>query len=92
MSLVVSAEPRSLRRLIESRRRRVRLADVLLDVDLRCGFTRAFRRLAGREPGSTDGYHTLFVHSRPAANKQLGNNTQLKYCCRTLDSFWNPQR
>ena len=46
-ALAVTAELRSLRRLIESRMPRYRLEDVLLDVDRRCGFTRAFRPLAG---------------------------------------------
>jgi hypothetical protein len=88
----ISAEVGCLRRLIESRKPRVRLADVTLGVDQRYGFTRAFRRLAGCERRSTDSYRTLFVHSRPAANKQIGNNAQFEYCCRTLDSCWDPLR
>ena len=60
-ALAVSAELRSLRRLIESRMPRVRLEDVLLDVDRRCGFTRAFRPLAGYEPRGTDTYRTLLA-------------------------------
>ena len=54
-------ELRSLRRLIESRMPRIRLEDVLLDVDRRCGFTRAFRPLAGYEPRGTDTYRTLLA-------------------------------
>ena len=60
-ALVVTAELRSLRRLIESRMPRIRLEDVLLDVDRRCGFTRAFRPLAGYEPRGTDTYRTLLA-------------------------------
>jgi hypothetical protein len=60
-ALTVTAELRSLRRLIESRMPRVRLEDVLLDVDRRCGFTRAFRPLAGYEPRGTDTYRTLLA-------------------------------
>jgi TnpA family transposase len=61
-ALAVSTELRSLRRLIESRMPRIRLEDVLLDVDRRCGFTRAFRPLAGYEPrGGTDTYRTLLA-------------------------------
>jgi Tn3 transposase DDE domain len=33
----------------------------LLDVDRRCGFTRAFRPLAGYEPRGTDTYRTLLA-------------------------------
>ncbi len=55
-ALAVTPELRSLRRLIESRMPRIRLEDVLLDVDRRCGFTRAFRPLAGYEPHGTDTY------------------------------------
>jgi hypothetical protein len=32
-----------------------------LDVDRRCGFTRAFRPLAGYEPRGTDTYRTLLA-------------------------------
>jgi hypothetical protein len=60
-ALAVTAELRSLRRLIESRMPRIRLEDVLLDVDRRCGFTRAFRPLAGYEPRGTDTYRTLLA-------------------------------
>ena len=60
-ALTVTAELRSLRRLIESRMPRIRLEDVLLDVDRRCGFTRAFRPLAGYEPRGTDTYRTLLA-------------------------------
>ncbi len=40
---------------------RIRLEDVLLDVDRRCGFTRAFRPLAGYEPHGTDTYRALLA-------------------------------
>ncbi len=60
-ALAVTAELRSLRRLIESRMPRIRLEDVLLDVDRRCGFTRTFRPLAGYEPRDTDTYRTLLA-------------------------------
>ena len=60
-ALAVTAELRSLRRLIESRMTWIRLEDVLLDVDRRCGFTRAFRPLAGYEPRGTDTYRTLLA-------------------------------
>jgi len=60
-ALTVSAELRSLRRLIESRMPRIRLEDILLDVDRRCGFSRAFRPLAGYEPRDTDTYRTLLA-------------------------------
>jgi hypothetical protein len=60
-ALTVTAELRSLRRLIESRMPRIRLEDVLLDVDRGCGFTRAFRPLAGYEPRGTDTYRTLLA-------------------------------
>jgi hypothetical protein len=38
---------------------RIQLEDVLLDVDRRCGFTRAFRPLAGYQPHGTDTYRAL---------------------------------
>ncbi len=60
-ALTVTAELRSLRRLIESRMPRIRLEDVLLDIDRRCGFTRAFRPLAGYESRGTDTYRTLLA-------------------------------
>jgi hypothetical protein len=60
-ALVVTTELRSLRRLIESRMPRIRLEDVLLDVDRRCGFTRAFRPLAGYEPRDGDTYRALLA-------------------------------
>ena len=60
-ALAVSTELRSLRRLIESRMPKIRLEDILLDVDRRCGFTRAFRPLAGYEPRGTDTYRTLLA-------------------------------
>ncbi len=60
-ALAVSPELRSLRRLIESRMPRIRLEDVLLDVDRRCGFSRAFRPLSGYEPRGTETYRTLLA-------------------------------
>src|SRR5271157_4747993 len=44
-ALPVSPELHRLRREIESRMPRVRIEDILLDIDQRCGFTRAFRPL-----------------------------------------------
>jgi len=60
-ALPVSAEARSLHRLIESRMPRARLEDILLEVDRLCGFTRAFRPLAGYEPRGSDTYRTLLA-------------------------------
>jgi len=79
-ALVVSAELRSLRRLIESRMPRIRLEDVLLDVDRRCGFTRAFRPLAGYEPRGTDTYRallaTLIAHGTNLGLTAMGSSVE----------------
>jgi hypothetical protein len=60
-ALPVSREVRQLRREIESRMPRVRIEDILLDIDRRCGFTRAFRPLAGYEPRARDTYRALLA-------------------------------
>ena len=79
-ALAVTAELRSLRRLIESRMPRIRLEDVLLDVDRRCGFTRAFRPLAGYEPRGTDTYRTLLAtviaHGTNLGLTAMGNSVE----------------
>ena len=60
-ALPLSPEVHSLRQLIESRMPRVRLEDILLEVDRLCGFTRAFRPLAGYEPRGSDTYRALLA-------------------------------
>ena len=40
---------------------RVRIEDILLEIDRRCGFTRAFRPLAGYEPRIPDTYRALLA-------------------------------
>ncbi len=79
-ALAVTAELRSLRRLIESRMPRIRLEDVLLDGDRRCGFTRAFRQLAGYEPHGTDTYRallaTLIAHGTNLGLTAMGSSVQ----------------
>jgi TnpA family transposase len=79
-ALAVTAELRSLRRLIESRMPRIRLEDVLLDVDRRCGFTRAFRPLAGYEPHGTDTYRallaTLIAHGTNLGLTAMGSSVE----------------
>jgi hypothetical protein len=44
-ALAVSPDVRQLRREIATRMPRIRIEDILLEVDQRCGFTRAARRL-----------------------------------------------
>jgi Tn3 transposase DDE domain len=79
-ALVVTTELRSLRRLIESRMPRIRLEDVLLDVDRRCGFTRAFRPLAGYEPRDGDTYRallaTLIAHGTNLGLTAMGSSVE----------------
>ena len=79
-ALVITPELRSLRRLIESRMPRIRLEDVLLDVDRRCGFTRAFRPLAGYEPRDGDTYRallaTLIAHGTNLGLTAMGSSVE----------------
>ena len=79
-ALAVTAELRSLRRLIESRMPRIRLEDILLDVDRCCGFTRAFRPLAGYEPHGTDTYRallaTLIAHGANLGLTAMGSSVE----------------
>ncbi|MFL5335734.1 MAG: Tn3 family transposase [Geminicoccaceae bacterium] len=60
-ALILSPTVRLLRREIESRMPRVRIEDILLDIDRRCGFTRAFRPLAGYEPRTPETYRALLA-------------------------------
>ncbi len=60
-ALALSPTVRRLRREVESRMPRVRIEDILLDIDRRCGFTRAFRPLAGYEPHPLDTYRALLA-------------------------------
>ena len=79
-ALAVTPELRSLRRLIESRMPRIRLEDILLDVDRRCGFTRAFRPLAGYEPRNADTYRvllaTLIAHGTNLGLTAMGDSVE----------------
>lgn len=80
-ALVISAEVRSLRRLIESRMPRTRLEDILLNIDRLCGFSRAFRPLAGYEPRETDIYRallaTLIAHGTNLGLTAMGDSVEL---------------
>jgi len=58
-ALEVSARVKELRRLIDSSLPRVRIEDLLRDVDTWCGFTREFRPLGGYEPRSGNVHATL---------------------------------
>jgi TnpA family transposase len=60
-ALPLTPEVRRLRREIESRMPRVRIEDILLDIDRRCSFSRAFRPLAGYEPRAQDTYRALLA-------------------------------
>lgn len=79
-SLPLSPEVRRLRREIESRMPRVRIEDILLDVDRRCGFTRAFRPLAGYEPRAHDTYRallaTLIAHGTNLGLTAMGDSVE----------------
>ena len=79
-SLPLSPEVRRLRREIESRMPRVRIEDILLDVDRRCGFTRAFRPLAGYEPRAQDTYRallaTLIAHGTNLGLTAMGDSVE----------------
>jgi hypothetical protein len=59
---------------------RIRLEDVLLDVDRRCGFTRAFRPLAGYEPRDGDTYRallaTLIAHGTNLGLTAMGSSVE----------------
>lgn len=78
--LPLSPEVRQLRREIESRMPRVRIEDVLLEVDRRCGFTRAFRPLAGYEPRAQDTYRallaTLIAHGTNLGLTAMGDSVE----------------
>ncbi|MBF0393960.1 MAG: Tn3 family transposase [Alphaproteobacteria bacterium] len=78
--LPLSPEVRQLRRDIESRMPRVRIEDVLLEVDRRCGFIRAFRPLAGYEPRAGDTYRallaTLVAHGTNLGLTAMGDSVE----------------
>jgi TnpA family transposase len=79
-ALPVSPEVRRLRREIEGRMPRVRIEDILLDVDRRCGFSRAFRPLAGYEPRARDTYRallaTLIAHGTNLGLTAMGDSVE----------------
>ena len=79
-ALPVSPEVRHLRREIESRMPRMRIEDILLDIDRRCGFTRAFRPLAGYEPRAPDTYRallaTLIAHGTNLGLTAMGDSVE----------------
>jgi TnpA family transposase len=60
-ALEVPARVKELRRLIDSGLPRVRIEDLLRDVDAWCGFTREFRPLGGYEPRSGNLHGTLLA-------------------------------
>jgi TnpA family transposase len=60
-ALPISAEVKTLRGLIESSLPRVRIEDLLLEVDAETHFTRAFRPLGGYEPRSERLYPALLA-------------------------------
>lgn len=60
-ALEVSARVKELRRLIDSSLPRVRIEDLLRDVDTWCGFTREFHPLGGYEPRSGNVHATLLA-------------------------------
>lgn len=79
-ALAVSPDVRRLRREIESRMPRVRIEDILLAIDRRCGFTRAFRPLAGYEPHPRDTYRallaTLIAHGTNLGLTAMGDSVE----------------
>ena len=79
-ALPVSLDVRHLRREIESRMPRVRIEDILLAIDRRCGFTRAFRPLAGYEPRARDTYRallaTLIAHGTNLGLTAMGDSVE----------------
>lgn len=79
-TLPLSPDVRRLRHEIESRMPRVRIEDILLDVDRRCGFTRAFRPLAGCEPRPRDTYRallaTLIAHGTNLGLTAMGDSVE----------------
>lgn len=60
-ALEVPARVKELRRLIDSSLPRVRIEDLLRDVDRWCGFTREFHPLGGYEPRSGNVHATLLA-------------------------------
>jgi hypothetical protein len=79
-ALAVSPEVRQLRREIATRMPRIRIEDILLEVDQRCGFTRAFRPLAGYEPHARDTYRallaTLIAHGTNLGLTVMGDSVE----------------
>ena len=79
-ALPLSPEVRSLRREIESRMPRVRIEDILLDIDRRCGFTRAFHPVAGYQPQPRDSYRallaTLIAHGTNLGLTAMGDSVE----------------
>jgi TnpA family transposase len=59
---------------------RIRIEDILLEVDQRCGFTRAFRPLAGYEPHARDTYRallaTLIAHGTNLGLTVMGDSVE----------------
>jgi TnpA family transposase len=60
-ALPISRTVRQLRETIKSSLTRVRIEDLLLDVDEWCGFTQAFQPLGGYEPRSGDQHRALLA-------------------------------
>lgn len=60
-ALEISARVARLRRVIEASLARVRIEDLLREVDRRCGFTRAFQPLSGYESRPENIYSTLLA-------------------------------
>ena len=79
-ALPISPEVHSLRQLIESRMPRVRLEDILLEVNRLCGFTRAFRPLVGYEPRRSEAYRallaTLIAHGTNLGLTAMGDSVE----------------
>ena len=79
-ALPLTQEVRLLRREIESRMPRVRIEDIMLDIDRRCGFTRAFRPLAGYQPQPRDSYRallaTLIAHGTNLGLTAMGDSVE----------------
>ena len=79
-ALPLSPEVRHLRREIESRMPRVRIEDILLDIDRRCGFTRAFHPVAGYQPQPRDSYRallaTLIAHGTNLGLTAMGDSVE----------------
>jgi len=60
-AMAISRTVRELRATISSSLPRVRIEDLLQDVDEWCGFTRAFQALGGYQPRGGDPYRTLLA-------------------------------